>query len=84
MAIFKRKPWVNPFGEMAIFGLLELFGFFNLDRRFFVLECRKRHFPGPYYLKKKKLQKLPFLSKSYGLTPLEKWPFSDFLNLLFL
>ena len=24
MAIFGRKPWVNPFGEMSIYGLFEL------------------------------------------------------------
>ena len=26
-AIFEPKPWVYPFGEMAIFGLLELLVF---------------------------------------------------------
>ena len=26
--------------------------FYSLERRFFVVEYRKRHFPGPYYLKK--------------------------------
>ena len=51
MAIFGPKPWVNPFGKMAIFRLFELF-VFSVERSFFVLEYRKRHFPGLYWLKK--------------------------------
>ena len=27
MAIFRPKPWINPFGRMSIFGLLELLVF---------------------------------------------------------
>ena len=27
MAIFKPKPWVNPFGKMSIFRILELLVF---------------------------------------------------------
>ena len=53
MAIFGPKPWVNPLGKMAIFRLFGLFYFYSLDRRFFVLEYHKRHFPGLYCLKKK-------------------------------
>ena len=56
MAIFGPKPWVNAFAKMSIFGLFGLFElvvFFTLKRRFFVLVCRKRHFPGLYCLKKK-------------------------------
>ena len=52
MAIFGAKPWVNPFGNMSIFRLFELF-FYSLERPLFVLEYRKRHFPGPYCLKNK-------------------------------
>ena len=43
-----KKQGVNPFGKMSIFGL-----FNSLERRFFVLEDHKRHFPGLYCLKKK-------------------------------
>ena len=34
--------------------------------------------------KKEKLEKWPFLDQRYGLTPLQKCQFLDFLNLLFL
>ena len=50
---------------------------------FFVLEYRKRHFPGLYCLKKK-LEKWPFLDQNHGLTPSEKCHFLDFLIFLFL
>ena len=53
MAIFGPKPWVNPFGKMSIFRLFELLLFFSLERRLFVLEYRKRDFPGLYCQKKK-------------------------------
>ena len=50
---FFSKPWVHPFGKMAIFQLFEPF-FYSLERRFFVLEYRKGHFPMLYCRKKKK------------------------------
>ena len=53
MAIFGPKPWVNPFRKMSIFRLFETSFFDSLEGRFFVLEYRKRHFPGLYCLKKK-------------------------------
>ena len=59
------------------------FFFYNLERRFFVLEYRKRHFPS-LYCKKRKLEKWPFLDQNRGLTPLGKCQFFDFFNLLFL
>ena len=57
--------------------------FYCLQRHFFVLEYRKRHFPAIYWLKRK-LEKWPFLDQKHGLTPLEKCQFFDFLNFLFL
>ena len=83
MAIFGPKPWVNPFGKISIYRLFELF-FYSRERRFFVLEYRKRHFPGLYCRKKKKMEKWPFLDQNHGLTPLEKSQLIDFLNFLFL
>ena len=53
MAIFGPKPWVNPFGKMSILRLFRLFCFFGLEKRYFFLEDRKRHFPGLYCLKKR-------------------------------
>ena len=53
MAIFGPKPWVNPIGKFSIFRLFEVLVFYSLERRFFVLEYHKRHFPDLYCLKKK-------------------------------
>ena len=53
MASFGPKPWVNPFGKMTIFLTFLTSCFNNLERRFFVLEYRKRHFSYLFYLKKK-------------------------------
>ena len=98
MTIFRPKPWVTPLEKCQFFDF-STFCFYSLERRFFALEYRKRHFPALYCLKKKKLEKWPFLDQNYGLTPLEIWPFFDrnhgltplqkcqfldFLNLLFL
>ena len=72
MANFVPKPWVNPFGKMSVFRLSELFVFKGYKGFFFDVEQRKRHFPGLYCLKKKKLEKGQFLDQNDGLTPLEK------------
>ena len=53
MTIFGPKPLVNPFEKMSIFRLFEPFCFYSLERRFFVVEYRKRHIPGVYCLKRK-------------------------------
>ena len=51
MAIFGPKPWVN-------FSKFSTSCFQSLERRFFVLEYCKRHFPGIQCLKKKKVGKM--------------------------
>ena len=51
MAISWPKPWVNPLGKMSILRLFELL-LLKPRKKFFVLEYRKRHFPGLYCLKK--------------------------------
>ena len=56
MANFGRKPWVNPFRKMSVFRLFELFVFIGWKGVFFDVEYGIRHFPGLYYLKKKKLE----------------------------
>ena len=53
MAIFGPKPWVNPFEKISILRLFKLLVFFSRERRFFLLEYRKGHFPGLCCLKKK-------------------------------
>ena len=45
MVIFGPKPWVNPFGIVSICGLFEVV-FIVQKGVFFVVEYRKRHFPG--------------------------------------
>ena len=59
------------------------FLFYGVENRFFVLEYRKTHFPGLYYLKRK-LEKWSFLDQNHGLTHLEKSQFLDCLKGLFL
>ena len=66
MAIFGPKPWVNRFGKISIFGLFELLFFYSLERRFFVLEYRKTHFLGRYFLKNKSWKNGQFWTKSMG------------------
>ena len=83
MAIFGRKPWVNPFGKMSIFRLFELFVFYSLESWFFDVKYRKRHFPGLYCLKKN-LEKWPFLDENHGLSPFEKCQFFAYLNFFFI
>ena len=57
MAIFGPKPWVNPFEKNVNFSTFSTSCFYTLERHFFVLQYRKRHFPNLYYLKKKKVGK---------------------------
>ena len=63
MATFGPKAWVNPFGKTSIFSLFELL-VFGIERRFFVLEYRKRHFPGLSCQKKKSLKNGHFWTKT--------------------
>ena len=52
MAIFGPKPWVNPLEKNVNFSTFSTSCFYSLEKRFFVLEYRKRHFPVLYCLKK--------------------------------
>ena len=67
---------------MSIFGLFCTSFFYSLERRFFVVEYRKGHFP-MLYCRKKKMEKWPFLVINHGLTPFEKCQFFDFLKVFF-
>ena len=53
MAIFGPKPSVNPYWKNVSFSTFWTTCFYSVQRRFFVLEYRKRHFPGLYCLKNK-------------------------------
>ena len=83
MAIFGQQPWVNLFWKNVNFLIFWTFCFYSLERRFFVLEYHKRHFPGLYCLEKK-LEKWPVLEQNHELTGLEKCQLFDFLDFLFL
>ena len=53
MAFFWSKTMGYPLGKKANLSTFWTSCFYGLEKRFFVLEYRKRHFPGLYYLKKK-------------------------------
>ena len=82
-AIFRLKPWVNPFAKMSIFGLFELLVFIAQKGFFSFQNIVKRIFLA-YIALKEKLEKWPFLDQNRGLTPLAKCQFLDLLNFLFL
>ena len=65
MANFKQKPWVNPFGKIAIFSTFWTCCFCSLEKRFIVLEYRKTHFPALYCLKTKDGKMANFGSKPW-------------------
>ena len=84
MAIFGPKPWANPFGKMSIFPLFLTSRFYSLEKRFFVLEYRKRHFPFLYCLKKK-LPKMATFGPKPWVNPFGKMSiFRHFQLLVFI
>ena len=82
MAIFGPKPWLTPLEKCQFFDFLnELF--FQPRKAFFVLEYRKRDFPGLYCLKKKVGKMFIFVLKQ-RVNPFKKCQFLEFLNFFFL
>ena len=71
MAISGPKPWVNPFGKMSVFSTFWTSFFYSLERRVFVLEYRKRYFPGLHCLKKK-VGKMPIFGPKPRVNPFGK------------
>ena len=53
MANFGPKPWVNLPWKNLNFWTFWTSRFYSLERRFFILEYRKTHFPALYCLKTK-------------------------------
>ena len=51
---------------------LDEYFFYSLERRFFVLEYHKTHFPALYCLKKKKVEKWPILDQKPWTNPFGK------------
>ena len=85
MAIFGPKPWVNPSGKMSIFQLFELVVFIAQKGVFLLQNFVKDIFLAHIALKKKKLEKWPFLDQNHGLKPFGKMSiFSLFGLFLFI
>ena len=81
MAIFGQKPKPKPLGKCEFFHFFNFF-FDNLERRFFVLEYRKRRLAGLYSLKKQRWKNSNFWTKTMAI--LEKCQFFDLFNFLVL
>ena len=78
MANFGPKPWKN-----INFSTFSTSTFYNLEKRFLVLEYRKTTFPGQDCLKKN-IKNWAILDQDHPLTPLEKSQFLDFHLLVFI
>ena len=81
MAIFRPKPWVNPFGNMSILRLFKLL-YSIAQKGVFFSRISLRIFSSPI-LPKKKVRKCPFLDQNHGLTLLEKCQFFDCFKFFF-
>ena len=81
MAIFIPKSRVNAYRKMSIFPLFELYVFIAQKSVFFVLEYHKRHFPGPYCLKKK-VGKMAIYGPKRQVNPFGKMPIFRLFELL--
>ena len=80
MVIFRPKPWVNPFGIMSILQLFEVLVFLGQEGVFFVLEYRKRQFPGVHCLKRK-VGKMAIFGPKLWVNPLGRMSISRLLEL---
>ena len=70
-----------PFGKMSIFRVFELLFFYSIERRFFVLDYRKGHFPG-VYCRKRKSWKRPIFGPKPWVNPLGKMSIFRLFDLL--
>ena len=83
IAIFSPKPWLNPFRKMTIFSINWTSCFYNLQSRFFVVKCGKRHFPRLNYLKKKWWKNGHFWTKTISYPIWKYVNFSTFRTFCF-
>ena len=84
MAIFGPKPWVNPLQKKSIFSFFWTSCFYRVEKRLFVLEYDKRHFPGLYCLKKKFGKMAIFGPKPRVKTLWKMWIFRLFRLIVFI
>ena len=83
MAIFRPKPWVNPFKKFKFFDFLNFF-FFIAKKAVYSFENIVKDIFFAYIASKQKVKKWPFLDQNHGLTRLEECKFFHFSNFLFL
>ena len=84
----KKRSWKNghfwtktmsyPLWKNVNFSTFLTSCFYSLERRFFILEYRKRNFPGLYCPKKKSLKNGHFRTKTMGWPLSKKVSFSTF------
>ena len=67
MAIFRPKPWVNPLWKNVNILTFWTCSFYSVERRFFVLDYRKKYFPASICLKQKRRKNGHFWTKTLGL-----------------
>ena len=82
MAIFGTKPWVNPFGKMSIFRILELLVFIAYKGAFSFQIIVKVIFL-TYSAGKKNVGKMAIFGPKPWLNPFGKTSIFDILNFLF-
>ena len=80
MAIFDQNHGLTTLEKCQFFDFLNFF-FLKPVRRLFVLEYRKRHFPG-LYCEKKKVEKMAIFGPKLWVNPSGKCQFFDFFKLL--
>ena len=61
-----------PLWKNVNFSTFWTYCFYSLERHFFVLEYRKRHFPGLYCLKKKRVGKITIFGPKPWVNPFRK------------
>ena len=81
--LLDQNHGLTPLEKCQFFDFLNLL-FLQPKKPFFRSRKSQKTFSQPILLKKKKLEKAPFLNQNDGLTPLEKCQFFDLLNFLFL
>ena len=70
-----------PHGKNVNLSTFSTCCFYTLEKSFFVLEYRKRHFPGLFYLKKK-VGKMAIFGAKPWFIPLGKMPIFRLFELL--
>ena len=80
---FDENYGLTPLEKSQFFDFLN-FLFLWARKAFFCSRRLENTLSWPILPKKKDMEKWPFFDQNYGLTPLEKSQFFDFLNLLFL